>query len=503
MALRVTDLPPVVPMAGLVALSMLVPASHAVILRDFHVARAFFYSGLALLVLTAFVALALANRRPRDLERTNLRSLVWAYLLLPPMMALPMVEALPGVRPIDMWFEMISCFTTTGLTHFEGVGGVPPSIHLWRAQVGWIGGFTILVAAAAILAPVNLGGMEVVSGRVPGRGEGGAPWLTGRVDPALRLQREALRMFPPYAAVTLALWLGLILAGDAGLVGFVHALSAVSTSGISPGGTLADSASGRVGELLILVVLLTALSRRFWPGAGLRVESGPIWRDPELRLAAVVTGLVAGVLLFRHLTVGAGDKGLEAALGALWGAVFTTVSFLTTTGFVSADWEMSRLWSGLQTPGLVLAGLAIMGGGVATAAGGVKLLRVYALFRHGEREMERLIHPSSVGGAGQSARLLRREGAYAAWVFFMLFALTIGLGTATLTLLGQGFQPALALTIAALTTTGQIVYVVPESPIPLAELGTAVKALMGLMMIVGRLETLALLVFLLPGAWKR
>ena len=45
-------------------------------------------------------------------------------------------------------------------------------------------------------------------------------------------------------------------------------------------------------------------------------------------------------------------------------------------------------------------GLALIGGGVATTAGGVKLLRVYALFRHGERELERLIHPNSVGGDG-------------------------------------------------------------------------------------------------------
>jgi len=502
MALRLTDLPPVVPMAGLVALSMLVPASHAVVLRDFHVARAFFYSGLALLVLTGFVALALANRRPRDPARMNLRALIWAYLLLPVMMAVPMVEALPGVSPVDMWFEMISCFTTTGLTHFHDAKDLPASVHLWRAQVGWIGGFTILVAAAAILAPVNLGGMEVVSGRVPGRVESGAYWLTGKVDPALRLQREVMRMFPPYAGVTLALWLGLILAGDDSLPGLVHSMSAVSTSGISPGGDLADSTSGRLGEVLVLLVLFTALSRRFWPGAGLRVESGPFWRDPELRLAGVVTVVVTAVLMFRHVAIAAEDDGVAEAMGALWGTVFTTISFLTTTGFVSADWETSRLWSGLQTPGLLLAGLAIMGGGVATAAGGVKLLRVYALFRHGEREMERLIHPNSVGGAGHSARRLRSEGAYAAWVFFLLFALTLGVGTAAFTLLGQEFEEALVLTIAALTTTGQLIHAVPESPISLDELGAAVKAVAGLVMIVGRLETLALLVFVLPGAWK-
>ena len=42
------------------------------------------------------------------------------------------------------------------------------------------------------------------------------------------------------------------------------------------------------------------------------------------------------------------------------------------------------------------------------------------------REMERLVHPHSVGGARHEvARHLRRQGAYVAWIFFMLFAISI------------------------------------------------------------------------------
>ena len=89
---------------------------------------------------------------------------------------------------------------------------------------------------------------------------------------------------------------------------------------------------------------------------------------------------------------------------------------------------------------------------LATTAGGVKLLRVYALFRHGERELERLVHPSSIGGAGQTARRLRREGAYLAWIFFILFACAIGVSVALMTLVGVAFEPAMILTVAALTS---------------------------------------------------
>ena len=81
-----------------------------------------------------------------------------------------------------------------------------------------------------------------------------------------------------------------------------------------------------------------------------------------------------------------------------------------------------------------MLGLAMFGGGVATTAGGVKLLRVFALFKHGQREMERLVQPSSIGGAGQLARRFRRQGAFIAWIFFMLFAISIAAVTALLAL---------------------------------------------------------------------
>ena len=86
----------------------------------------------------------------------------------------------------------------------------------------------------------------------------------------------------------------------------------------------------------------------------------------SLQLAGASYLLYIGVLFLRHAVAATEGQGLGPALAALWGAVFTTISFLTTTGFVSADWQTARLWSGLETPGLVLAGLAILGGGVAT-----------------------------------------------------------------------------------------------------------------------------------------
>jgi trk system potassium uptake protein len=401
---------------------------------------------------------------------------------------------------------MMSSFTTTGATIYETPGRLADSLHLWRALVGWLGGFFALLMAIAVLAPLNLGGAEVLAGRIAGvNGQSGGP-ASRIADPSERLTRNTLELFPTYAGLTCVLWVLLLIAGESGLTAVCHAMSTLSTSGISPGVVMGETGSGIVGEVLIAGFLIFALSRRTMPGSFLSASAIPLYRDPEIRMAFLVVASVTLVLFLRHwFGAIAQEEGADvpAFLRAIWGAAFTALSFLTTTGFVSSEWVSVQLWSGLQSPGLILLGLAIIGGGVATTAGGVKLLRVYALFRHGEREMERLVHPSSIGGSGQEARRLRRQGAYMAWIFFMLFAMSIAVCVAILALLGLSFEPSLVLTLAALTTTGQLATVSADVPLGFSALQAEAKVVLAFAMMLGRVETLALLAFVFPSGWRR
>jgi trk system potassium uptake protein TrkH len=501
---RLRSLPLMVVLMAIGAVAMYIPAAHALATRQHEIARPFFYGGTVFLLLVAMIGIATANRPTRPAAQGHLGTLVASYLVLPLMFAVPFEQAVPSTGFTDAWFEMISSFTTTGATLFGEPGRLPPSVHLWRALVGWLGGFYVLVAAVAVLAPLSLGGVEVISGKVPGRGN--AAQITRIADPSERMLRHATLLFPAYAGLTGMLWVLLLLAGDNGLTAICHAMSTLSTSGISPSGGLSGSQSGFMGELMIFIFLFAAVSRRLMPGALMVDRSTKIGRDPEVQLAAFLLIGVPLVLFLRHW-IGAIEteevQNLGAGGQAMWGGLFTTLSFLTTTGFESRSWASSQDWSGLGTPGLILLGLAIVGGGVATTAGGVKLLRVYALYRHAERELERIVHPSSIGGKGPVARRLRREGAYVAWIFFMLFAFSIAVVTAALTLTGLQFEPAMVLTIAALTTTGPLAAMAVETPIGWHELDAAAKLIAAAAMVLGRMETLAILALLAPASWRR
>ena len=489
MLTRLRDLPILVILSGITGVAMLVPAMHAAAVDDEDTARAFFYAAIVVLLMTGLVAIATSNFRTMAVARNHLAALVGAYALLPLICALPMAQAVPDTSFANAWFEMVSCFTTTGATLYDVAGRLPASVHFWRALVGWMGGFFILLTALAVLAPLNLGGVEVLTDRAPGRAARGAGQITRTADAPARLWRHAVLLGPAYFAVTAVLWVGLQLAGDAPLMALVLAMGALSTSGILP--MEGDVALSGATQGLLLVGMALALTRRAMPGRAQAGPDVPLWRDPELRLAAFLLVLVPAVLVLRQVGLGAAPTG-----AAIWGAVFTTLSFLTTTGYQSPAMAAG-------TPGLVLLGLCVIGGGVATTAGGVKLLRVYALLRHGERELERLVHPNSIGHGGAVARRLRREGAYVAWIFFMIFAVTIACVMLALTATGVAFEPAMVLAVAALSTTGPLADVATDTPILYAILSDPAKAILAVTMVVGRLETLAILALLAPDGWRR
>ena len=485
-----------VAMIAATALAMLAPAAVGFTLREHALARAFLYSSALLGGIAGLVHLA-SRAGPTHLGRFShpFYYLSAAYLVLPALMAIPLTEAVPGLSFFHAWFEMVSAFTTTGASLLEGHGS--RSLDLWRATVAWGGGLFLMISVMALLAPLGLGGAEMYgTGRSQLRTGAGRPGHRRliRIDAAqadkslARMAQQVAVITPVYLGVTLALWVGLSIAGHPPILALVLAMSTVSTSGILPEGGL----GGLSAEILIAAGLVLALSRRFWPGAQLIRDGGRHWRrDPELVLAVALMGLLVLVLGLRALAAPL-DPAPLAWLAEVWGVLFTSLSFLTTTGFVS---EVGRSAEGVYfgAAGVVLLALALCGGGVATTAGGLKLMRVFALMWQARREMDKLVHPDSVGGDGERLRALRREGAYSAWMFVMIFIFTLMALTAALTLTGVIMEDAMIYATAALTTTGPVAQMTGPDPLSWAALSDGALAILAFGMVLGRLELLLLL----------
>ncbi len=478
---------------------MLVPSIVGASERDWLVARVFLIHAVFFAILAVILGLATMNRVPRITERYHLTTLFLTYALLPLMLAAPFNAVVPTVTIGTAYFEMLSCLTTTGASLFDRSAALLPApLHLWRAMIGWAGGFMALVTVFGVLAPMSLGGFELAPAAEEGR-------RAATMDEAARrLTRFSSQIAPIYAAMTGVLALALLLAGDPPLVAISHAMGTISTSGVSPIGGLDNAPSGRLGEVAIALMLLPAVSHRI-TNYHLRRRRWTAWQDPQLGLMLICVAGVA-LILFLRAFAGAAEIHRQGDLGgslrAIWGGAFTSLSFLTTTGYFSADWRGTQLWSDLPQPGTILMGLAVMGGGIATTAGGVKLFRLYVLYRHGLREMDLLVHPSAIISRGRGERHITAAGARIAFISLMLFLIAIALAMIGLAATGLSFEQSLTFAIAALTTTGPLAATLGEAG-RYAALSDWALAVLCLGMIVGRMETLVFVALLNPAFWRR
>ncbi|MEO0912689.1 MAG: potassium transporter TrkG [Pseudomonadota bacterium] len=505
--------PPIVLLLLVSAALMLGPAAHAARLEEWLIARTFLYHAAFLVIVTVMLSFGLegsagarGGRRQSGeaLGQNQLLQLLSAYLGLPLLLALPLAHLEPALTWPQAYFEMLSSLTTTGATLFDPARELAEPLHLWRGIVGWLGGFMFLVAALAILEPLRLGGYEIQATigatAAPNRRVRG-----GTLQANERILRYSALVVVPYVVLTGLLALGLILAGDRSLVATIHAMGVLATSGITPLESFSQASSGFWGEALVFLFLFTAITQKSITTLFRRDIFSVSGIDPEMKIALICVTLLPALLFVRHF-LGAVDvadqENWQGAARAIWGSAFGVLSFLTTSGYEGQNWEAAQAWSGLATPGLVLLALCVMGGGIATTAGGVKLLRVYALYKHGAREMGRLIHPNSVGGAGMTARRIRREGAAIAWLFLMLFLIGIAVTLLALTAVGQDFEAALALSVAALTNTGPAAFLLTDD-VNFMGMSTATYVVLSAAMIFGRLEALVVIALFNPDFWRR
>ncbi len=494
---------------GALGLAMLGPALFALIERDWRSSRHFLYAGLFTVFGAAILSAASrVQARGQAEPRSELLALAGFFAMLPAFAAAPYWLLRPTLGYTGAYFEAVSALTTTGATLMDLPESTERALQLWRALLGWIGGFATLVAAAAILVPRNLietpGGADArpesrSAGRVMSLGPGG-----------IRVWRATFEILPMYLGLTAALTVLLALTSPSSFVALCHAMGVLSTSGISPidGGFAA--LDDRWAELFAMLFMVAAASRLPYmrPSRRSRVFR-EVRSDPELRLLLLAVGLATGWLFARHwlgaLTLSMEGQGMgDAFTGgfvALWGAVTTTVSFITTTGYASADWAAARNWSGLENPALMLLGLAALGGGVASTAGGIKLFRAYALFQHGESEIARLVHPHMVDTSRTPGGRLSRAGVLNAWIFVMLFLAALAVTMLALTLTGMRFDLALTAAIAALANTGPAFTLVEGDAAAYAKLTSEARMILCAAMVLGRIEVLALVALLNPGYW--
>ena len=155
-------------------------------------------------------------------------------------------------------------------------------------------------------------------------------------------------------------------------------------------------------------------------------------------------------------------------------------------------WEETVSLADVPHISIILLGLCLFGGGLATTAGGIKLLRISILFSAFSNETAKLLNPSSIPVVKVKVKSLKMS-VFMAWIFFMLFIVSLALVTIILAIFGLFFEEAIVIAVACLTTTGPIIAVLGLDPSLISDLSLFPKIVLVISMVLGRLEILVAL----------
>lgn len=492
-------------------LAMMGPAIVAIFDNEHRISQSFFYCGLLIIFFSVIANLASQRRTAKGSEpAAQLIALLFIFLTSPIILAIPLMLALESPTGIfDLYFEMVSCLTTTGasalqrpieMTEFNLaiVDRLPAAVIFWRAEVAWIGGLLIWLAAAAIFAPLGIGGYELVD-QAETRG------LQTAATTSKGLTRRGIWHFTLiYIVLTLALWLLLLAVGDRPVDALMAAMSTLSTSGITSGGGFSPPSGRFIGEIFVGLFFILALSR--WSTSPFRLERmrAAFVVEREFALAFLLVLIFVAIAIitdYEQFVAVRTWSEVSEILAKIWGSIFAALSFLTTTGFRSLHWESVSAFQLHHFALLSLMGLALIGGGVATTASGLKLLRIEKLMRFGAKELSHLAYPSSIPthrNPLDDLRELRSERFIMAGIFVVLFLILLAIFAIVFALMGSGFDQAFILSVSSLTNTGPLANAMLGKEFFHGELNTPSKLLLCLAMIFGRIEILVFLSLISP-----
>jgi trk system potassium uptake protein TrkH len=387
---------------------------------------------------------------------------------------------------LDACLETLSGFTTTGATVLADPAALPLPLLFWRTLAGWIGGMGFLAVSVAILPVLGAGGNSVVDAEVSG---------TEQEHLVSRLATAAGRLWPLYMVATLALFAGFLAAGLRPFDGLCYAMSVAATCSLVPradslasfGAAAQWLAAGGMFLAGMNIVLLRQL---------LAMRPRTVLRNTELRLYLLAWAVACGALAWAAGVAGAAEPGAGWEPAARR-AVLAGTSALSTTGMSA---EPASPWS----PGLSVLLLLVvaLGASSGSTAGGFKLFRLMLLAGAAVREIRRLLRPSAVFLVKLHRRTVAETTLLGVFAFVVLYLLAFSVTATLLMLLGLDMRAAIAATVSALSNHGgHAVGLGTDMTWPRMP-GLGKVLLMGCMLL-GRLEFYAVLVLLVPRAWRR
>lgn len=427
----------------------------------------------------------LVSREPKDKRiygREGFVVVALSWIVMSLLGALPFYLSGTIDGYMNCFFETVSGFTTTGASILHEVEGLPKSILFWRCFTHWIGGMGILVFMLAIMPMGDERTMYLMKAEAPGP-------LVSKLVP--KVKSTAKILYTIYVVLTL---FEMVLLSAGGMPLFDSVAHALSTAGT--GGFSVKNASIAAYDSVYFEYVITAFMLLFGVNFNLFYlmlmrDFKNVWKNEELRC---FIGIVCIATVLITLDV---SRYYATEEGAFRHAIFQVAAIMSTTGFVTADFNH---WPEFSKT--LLYCLLFLGACGGSTAGGIKISRFIILLKMIRREVSHIVHPRSVNLIKLDGYRVDEDSIRSVTGFIVLYVLILLASFLLISLDGFDFTTNMTAVTTCLSNVGPGLAM--AGPVEnLSFFSGAAKLVLCMDMLLGRLEIFPIIMLFAPSIWRK
>ena len=394
--------------------------------------------------------------------------IVLSFIFIPLLISIPYFFSIYNIGLLNSYFESVSGFTTTGFSIIENVKDIDEPLLLWRSSSQWLGGLFFLIITIG-----TIGSKQI------------------KIKPAYLISREAsginfynnfnynfikISLIYFFSTIFIIFLYGLI--NVRLLDAFNLAFTTISSGGFLPTNNLSNIVSSNLQIFVLSITLLFPIFN-FYLLFNIFTKQFTFKNHQEdIHLGVMIVILT---LLFYFFIIPNEE----------FGSVFLAItSSISTSGIAtySSNFDVS----------LFFILLTIVGGSLISTSSGFKYIRFYILLKISYQEIYRLVKPINIFNKNlfNTETKLDDDDSQIAFLVFISFIIAIFILSSILTLDSLNFESAFKLSILTLTNT------VTSSLYGLGnlnffDLNNFTKMSLIIFMILGRIEIIAMLYFIM------
>lgn len=407
-------------------------------------------------------------------------SLSWFVVALVGAMPFTISGAIPSF--VDAFFESCSGFTTTGSSILTDIEVLPRSILFWRSFTHWLGGMGIIVFITAVMPMFGFTGQLIANYETPGPTK---DKIAAKYSDASRF------LYVIYIVMTFAEMFLLKIGGLSWFDSAVHTFGTVGTGGLSTyNDSIAHFNSTFVEIVIIVFMILAALNFNLYFISVKRGFSNFI-KDEETRFYFSIIGIATGLIAVYNIVFDHFSEMGEKLINAL----FQVVSVITTTGYMTDDFDSWPTFSKF-----IIFALFFVGGCASSTGGGIKCIRILVGLKLVKRGVSLKIHPNRIAPVTINDRELTSETTIRISNYLFTYAVVLATGILLLSLNGFDLMTNFSAAASSLGNIGPGFNLVGPT-MNYSFFSDFSKLVCSFLMITGRLELFTVLVLFSKNYW--